>query len=171
MGLKFGMSHDWISMMLIIWPRLLPPGHWSHRMSLLRSYLSLRWRQKNQPVKKWEPIWWLSTSQHNSQHMIGWARLGHIWTISRHQMTTSKSSASRANPECITWLMSNVSTRRQWDDDEVYLERRRHIVAWRHTYGFMWGTLIMALDHRESIQTWIQLADSKEWHDGSHKKV
>jgi hypothetical protein len=27
MGLKYGMSHIWTTMMLIIWPGLLPPGH------------------------------------------------------------------------------------------------------------------------------------------------
>jgi hypothetical protein len=33
------------------------------------------------------------------------SRSGHIWTISHHQMTMLKLSASGASLECITWSM------------------------------------------------------------------
>jgi hypothetical protein len=32
-------------------------------------------------------------------------------------------------------------------------------------------TLIMMLDHRESVQAWIMLANSKGWRDGGRKEV
>jgi hypothetical protein len=38
MGLKYGMFHIWTTMMLIIWLRLLPPGHQPHQMLLSKDY-------------------------------------------------------------------------------------------------------------------------------------
>jgi hypothetical protein len=44
------------------------------------------------------------------------------------------------------------------DDDEVYLQRRRHSIALGYSQWHMRITLIMAFDHRESLQTWFLLA-------------
>jgi hypothetical protein len=40
-GFEVRMPHVWTTVMLIIWPGLLPPRHRPHRMLLLRDYQSI----------------------------------------------------------------------------------------------------------------------------------
>jgi hypothetical protein len=48
--------------------------------------------------------------------------------------------------------------RRQWYDDEVYLQRGMHPIALGYSQRYMWITLIMVLYHRQSLQPRFLLA-------------
>jgi hypothetical protein len=54
-----------------------------------------------------------------------------------------------------------ILTRRQWHDDEVYLQRRRQPIVLGYSQWHMQITLIMMFDHQKSLQIWFLLVVSQ----------